>query len=609
MSQSFFFKMMQPIAFCTVAFFFVSTGSLKADDSVRAFLSSSAQTSYMQQGTNDLKPATTHLQQPVNSVVFQKTIDGIPLHGGMVEVVRDEAGQIVEVIDDSTEHLEFNNARPIIGANGAERLVALSLAGEQVIDAESELVWFRIGNTAKLAWEVTTEFEKADAPGSPTGMISVHDAETGELLSQSQFDTTDYYADGGLGDATGVYPRIVINNTIGAAGSRAFAAPLDAVVAFQLGCTGTLIADNVVLCARHCGVGAGARVFFGDNRNNPTHTAFVQSSILPAGNGSLLNGGDVAIVTLTAAVPANVATPMRLVDETSELAGKVCATVGYGLNGLGNVGHGFSSDGRRWGGENIIDRYGSPAGANGSNIISTDFDNGSNFANAIPGSSSTPLQFEATTAPGDSGGPVLVQVNDEWVIAGVLSGGTTANSVFGDISWWTGTAIYRTQIENRGGVFIGETTEHLDIVSVFRGVPVGGELSDAIASDNSYLRINPGFVLNSTEAPAWLIFEADLPTSAPNSLTLELESNANTPGLTATLESWNWNSNAYEVVDVSDTGFNGDESVTLDLTGNISDYVQPGSGAVRARVGWRRTSFTILFPWEVRLDKLIWVVE
>ena len=75
-------------------------------------------------------------------------------------------------------------------------------------------------------------------------------------------------------------------------------------------------------------------------------------------------------------------------------------------------------------------------------------------ANEIPGSSPTPIEFEATTAPGDSGGPVMVQIGAEWVVAGVLSGGTTFNSVYGDISWWTGTAVFRSQIESEGGEFI-----------------------------------------------------------------------------------------------------------------------------------------------------------
>ncbi|MEL7473835.1 MAG: GC-type dockerin domain-anchored protein, partial [Planctomycetota bacterium] len=178
-----------------------------------------------------------------------------------------------------------------------------------------------------------------------------------------------------------------------------------------------------------------------------------QSSSLPDGGGSLLDGGDVSIHVLNSSVPANIAVPMRLIDETTGLVGQTCATLGYGWNGLGSSGHGFSADGLRWGGENVIDVYGSPASAGGANIISTDFDNPAGTTNTIPSSSAVALQFEATTAPGDSGGPVLVQFGGEWVIAGVLSGGTTNTSVYGDISWWTGTALYRDDIESAGGEF------------------------------------------------------------------------------------------------------------------------------------------------------------
>jgi hypothetical protein len=73
----------------------------------------------------------------------------------------------------------------------------------------------------------------------------------------------------------------------------------------------------------------------------------------------------VSIHVLNGSVPLNIAEPMRLIDETDELEGMVCATLGYGWNGLGSSGHGFNADGFRWGGENIIDVYGSPASSGG----------------------------------------------------------------------------------------------------------------------------------------------------------------------------------------------------------------------------------------------------
>jgi len=420
------------------------------ETSVRTHLANSDTTSYLQQNDSRIELLAPGKRAPMDAVVFQKFIGDLPLHGARVFVIENADGTVAQVFDDSTEGLTLRRGPAPIAQDVAVAMAEGFLP--ESIDSVAEQVWFRTGDEAVLAWEVISSLVDQGAPASPTHFETVIDAETGNVLSQRQIDTKTYEP-GSPETADGVFPRIVINNTIGAAGSRAYAAPFDAVVSLG-GCTGTLIAPNVVISARHCGVGAGTLVRFGDNSNGPVFTTTVQSSMLPDGNGSLLDGGDLSIHILTSPVPMNIAEPMRLIDETDELVGKLAATLGYGYNGLGSSGHGFTSDGFRWGGENIIDVYGSPASSGGSNIISTDFDNGSGGANTISGSSSTPLEFEATTAPGDSGGPVFVQFGSEWVIAGVLSGGTSSTSVYGDISWWTGAAIYRDEIEAAGGVFI-----------------------------------------------------------------------------------------------------------------------------------------------------------
>jgi len=428
------------------------SGLCFADEaSVRAHLASGESTSYLQQDDSRIELIEPGRRAPLDAVVFQKFIGDLPLHGARVYVIENADGTVAQVIDESTEDLTLRrgpvNVAPEVAVDFAERFLP------EAIDSVAERVWFRTGDEAVQAWEVTTSLADRGAPASPTHFEMVIDAGTGDVLSQRQIDAKTY-APGSPETAEGVFPRIVINNTIGAQGSRDYAAPFDSVIRASVGCTGTLIAPNVVLSARHCGIGAGDLIVFGDNSNNSLFTATVLSSTLPDGSGSLLDGGDVSIHTLTDEVPFNIAEPMRLIDETNDLEGMLAATIGYGFNGLGSSGHGFSADGFRWGGENIIDRYGSPASSGGSNIISTDFDNGSGGANTIPSSSSAPLEFEATTAPGDSGGPVLVQFGGEWVIAGVLSGGTTSTSVYGDISWWTGAAVYRDAIEAAGGEFV-----------------------------------------------------------------------------------------------------------------------------------------------------------
>jgi secreted trypsin-like serine protease len=266
----------------------------------------------------------------------------------------------------------------------------------------------------------------------------------------------------------GIFPRIVIRDDIGLSGSASFGASPDfAGVASISGCTAVLISPTTVLSARHCGPSVGGTVNFGTNRTSPTFSSSIQSVQFPGGGSSgspLLNGGDVAILRLTTAVPANVATPYALSDATTELVGVTVATVGFGRSGVGSTGTSGSNSLRR-GGINVLDTYGAPVNTSttftGTNIFSTDFDNPTGTSNTLGwlGSDATATPFEATTAGGDSGGPLFFDNGGEWTLIGVLSGGTTSNSVYGDISWWTGVAPFRTQIEAAGGVFVAVVPE------------------------------------------------------------------------------------------------------------------------------------------------------
>ena len=145
--------------------------------------------------------------------------------------------------------------------------------------------------------------------------------------------------------------------------------------------------------------------------------------------------------------------------------------------------------------------------------------------------------------------------------------------------------------------------------NVFRGVLVAGSADDLAESDDAFAGFNPGFTITAQEAPVWLIFDSNLPTDDFEGLLLQYEAQANTPGLTATLEAFNWTSNSYDVVDTSATMFSTDAIVSVDLSANTSDYIMQGTAEVRSRLGWRRTGFTILFPWEARLDHVFWMAN
>ena len=163
-------------------------------------------------------------------------------------------------------------------------------------------------------------------------------------------------------------------------------------------------------------------------------------------------------------------------------------------------------------------------------------------------------------------------------------------------------------------VYTGIPTTTTDTVTAtsfntFRGVLLSGDLSDVTASDDGYLQHQPGFTLNSSEAPVWLSFDSVFSNDHPNGLDVAIESSANTPSLTQTTEMFNWNTEQYDQIDERQASFNSDVVISLDASSLASDYVQDGTGAVSTRVGWRQTGFTLLSPWTISVDQVQWTAE
>ncbi|MEX0819803.1 MAG: trypsin-like serine protease, partial [Pirellulaceae bacterium] len=222
-------------------------------------------------------------------------------------------------------------------------------------------------------------------------------------------------------------------------------------------CSGTLLSTGLhVLTAAHCVTDvfgnfdtASASASF----ETPDGTDTIPVSeffVHPDWDGNVLQGNDIAILELAASAP-DAAERFEIYRDDDEV-GQVTEKVGYGLTGVGATGIQLGTSGIRRGGENRFDALADvfdgtffrPGSVALGTQLAFDFDNGLAANDAfgrIFGINGLGLgDNEINTAPGDSGGPALI----DGKVAGVTSYGfgfniapdidPGTNSSFGEMS-------------------------------------------------------------------------------------------------------------------------------------------------------------------------------
>ena len=214
--------------------------------------------------------------------------------------------------------------------------------------------------------------------------------------------------------------------------------------------SGTLVAPNKVLTAAHLVDVDGnlqlddptemSRMVFGVSKNVPSAPTPNVSSIVinPAYRGAN-SAFDLAIITLK--TPIYDVTPALMTSQKT--VGKRAAMVGYGYQGTGTR-DSLSSSSDKLAAFNMIS-----TSSNGT--LLTDFDS-PRTASKSTWAPSGPLVYEGTTAPGDSGSPLLADFGyDKWRIAGVLHGGYNDK---GYDSWYGDVSVYASLANQKNIDFI-----------------------------------------------------------------------------------------------------------------------------------------------------------
>ena len=108
--------------------------------------------------------------------------------------------------------------------------------------------------------------------------------------------------------------------------------------------------------------------------------------------------------------------------------------------------------------------------------------------------------------------------------------------------------------------------------------------------------------------PVQVIVEATAPVSTTTELQFKLEASTDIRGLRQWIELFNFTTGMYEEVDVR-MATTSDSVIELTFLAGASRFIETGTRKMRARLKWKEAGPIVSYPWQARIDQIVWTVR
>lgn len=143
--------------------------------------------------------------------------------------------------------------------------------------------------------------------------------------------------------------------------------------------------------------------------------------------------------------------------------------------------------------------------------------------------------------------------------------------------------------------------------AVLRGVLTAGNLASLQQVDGDRLTVRRGLVANALEAPIQVQVDGTTGIQSPSSLRFDLTAQASSSNLGQQIELYNFQTASYDSLDIRNATTT-DSTVSVTVSSGAADYVEPGTGRVRAKLSYKPVAPVPGTTYSASLNRTSWVV-